>query len=492
MALTRENVRARRQYFKKKAKEFADKTSKYTHQGINPGGYYHAVWSRDASYILKDWFLSGELDKVLQEIDNIWSNQIEPGKQKIVYGRGSPELNYLSQVADSEFKEKFEGALPTIIFPGRHSEIFGKHPDIDSTALMISTTSWIFDAYLDDDDDSLASTKLDRAKSKSVRDSKTSKKKSIRDPSELIDSTIPRMLKAIEYLRSRDTDHDGLLEQDHNEDWMDSVLRSGKIVYTQASWLMALTNFFLLLSHIGMEKQASTMRRLAEKNVSAVEKQLWSDEEGCYLDKQESHHLGKSYKTLTQDVSLYLVATTERTARDMLSRYFCDSNKKRNSETLPDIRAPVNEETLAYRAASTLDVIKSRTWQKKWPLVSEVELEKSGPWDLNPNVYHNHTFWPWSTGIEMLARSRYQRYDECNELLSFMTGHDRNGDFLALCEWVNPITEKRGGAFPFRTGICATRIAITDILMHLEDKNKPKGTRRRKGPITHAEAFRSW
>jgi hypothetical protein len=44
-----------------------------------------------------------------------------------------------------------------------------------------------------------------------------------------------------------------------------------------------------------------------------------------------------------------------------------------------------------------------------------------------------------------------------------LKGHDLNGDFLAFCEWVNPVTGKRGGAFPFRTGISAVRIAIIDI-----------------------------
>jgi hypothetical protein len=33
------------------------------------------------------------------------------------------------------------------------------------------------------------------------------------------------MNKVINYLISRDMDSDDLLEQDHNEDWMDSVVR---------------------------------------------------------------------------------------------------------------------------------------------------------------------------------------------------------------------------------------------------------------------------
>lgn len=423
------------QSFHRDAQEFVRKTEKYVHQGVNPGGYYHAVWCRDASYILKDWFLSGAAEKVMQEIQNLWSHQIGPEKEKVVYGRGSPVMKYLSHVADPEFKKKFDGALPTSIFHG-HSEVFGKNPDIDSTALMISTTSWIFDEYLE---------------AGLISNSGS-------DESEIVNSVVPKMLKAVEYLQSRDIDHDGLLEQDHNEDWMDSVLRAGKIVYSQACWIMGLTNLTLLLSRIGMEKEASIMRDMADRTVLAVEKHLWSEEGECYIDTQESHHLGESYKTLTQDVSLYIVATTEKTVRDMLAHY---SNDKLR-------RVSVDEKILAGRAVKTLDAIKSRIWSNRWPLVSEAELKASGPWHLNPNVYHNHTFWPWTTGLEMLARSRYKRYDECAMLLSYLTGHDRRGDFLAFCEWVNPITRKRGGAFPFRTGISSIRIAMTDILGQME------------------------
>ena len=71
------------------------------------------------------------------------------------------------------------------------------------------------------------------------------------DPSKVAEFVIPRMLKAVEYLSGRDIDNDGLLEQNHNEDWMDTVLRAGKIVYSQACWILALTNLATLLSKLG-------------------------------------------------------------------------------------------------------------------------------------------------------------------------------------------------------------------------------------------------
>jgi hypothetical protein len=66
--------------------------------------------------------------------------------------------------------------------------------------------------------------------------------------------------------------------------------------------------------------------------------------------------------------------------------------------------------------------------------------------------------------MEMLARSRFDRIDECDTLLSVLTSKDNQENAYAFYEWINPITHKREGAFPSRTGISVVRIAITDIL----------------------------
>nr|MDQ3854429.1 hypothetical protein [Thermoproteota archaeon] len=70
-------------------------------------------------------------------------------------------MNFKPTIADKEVKNRFKGSLPTSIYHGRKlCEVFGKNPDIDSTALMISSTSWILSRLLakDDNDASSAST----------------------------------------------------------------------------------------------------------------------------------------------------------------------------------------------------------------------------------------------------------------------------------------------------------------------------------------------
>jgi glycogen debranching enzyme len=300
-----------KQQFRVKSEKFMKTTEEHVLQGINPGGIYSAIWCRDAAYILRDWFLLGKIDEVLQQISFIWSHQILPGKEKIIYGRGSPEMEFLSVVARDDIEKTFEGALPTSIYRAGFSEVYAANPDIDSTALMISTTSWILYTVL----------KAGICKFISLPPTSSSEKNnatsfsiypSTRSPNQVIEYVVPLMLKAIDYLSSRDIDNDGLLEQNHNEDWMDTVLRAGKIVYSQSCWILALTNLSLLLLELNQQnKGLSKIRNLLDKAIKAVEDKLWSEQDNSYVDLQESHHVGGPFRTLTQDVSLYLVAITE-------------------------------------------------------------------------------------------------------------------------------------------------------------------------------------
>ena len=133
------------------------------------------------------------------------------------------------------------------VYQAGFSEIYGLNPDIDSTALMISTSSWILTrSLLREAEDEQPHKKEKRQSSENtsfgpppptVASEHSSDYVSallsmigITNPSKAIQLMVPRMLREIEYLNSRDIDNDGLLEQNHNEDWMDTILRAGKIV----------------------------------------------------------------------------------------------------------------------------------------------------------------------------------------------------------------------------------------------------------------------
>ena len=57
--------------FADKARMFLQKTQEHVLQGINPCWIYQAIWCRDAPYILRDWFLSGNIDGTTQQIYQI-------------------------------------------------------------------------------------------------------------------------------------------------------------------------------------------------------------------------------------------------------------------------------------------------------------------------------------------------------------------------------------------------------------------------------------
>jgi hypothetical protein len=479
------------------ANRFLQKTNEHVLQGLNPGGIYQAIWCRDAAYILKDWFLSGNVDGVMQHIYQIWSHQIESNKQKVVYGRGSPEMKFSAEVAVEKKENEFQGALPTTIYQAGFSEVYGRDPDIDSTALIVSTTSWILARAIKQQDASSSSSSetstVIASEHSSDYVSSLLSKVGITDPQKVAEFVIPRMLKAIEHLKSRDIDNDGLLEQGHNEDWMDTALRAGKIVYSQACWLLALNDLSSLLSKLGRRKESDRLIRLADKTILGVEQRLWSEQDGCYIDIQESlHQAGKPYRLLTQDISYYLIAISQNTANDSLTiqrgrrrnhqsarNHKQLGEEKRTRQELRGVEGEQEErelvpvhESLHKRAISTLDAIRNRAWKEKWPLVTESELQRTGPWVLKPYQYHNHTFWPWTTGIEMLARSRFNKVEECDILLSKLAseGHPH---LHAFYEWINPITDEGSGAYPFRTGITAIRIALADILEKIKRVSPP-------------------
>jgi hypothetical protein len=488
--------------FSSKADSFMKYTSNYAHQDISPGGYYSAIWMRDAAYILKDRFiLAGNTTlAVLEQILWIWSHQtnsINTDKEKkIVYGRGSPETNFKPLTQDiGEISKKFNGALPTTIYED-FCDIYGLNPDIDSTALMVSSTSWILFKLLNEK--LIASVNNTMGIADNTTASFTNHQSLPKQDASLstsdflvnvINYLVPRMLNAVKYLRMRDIDNDGLVEQGYNEDWMDTALRAGKVVYSQACWILALQNLSLLLSKLGDFGKAHTMITLASKTVNAVEEILWSEENACYMDILQDSHIQehqeedsicitRSYDPiLTQDVSLYLVAITENITEQ--GKYNSNYNNclLYSRKRLPDGTGNNNDNYVNYqiiktlqRAHKTLDTLKNRIWKNQWPLVTENVLKTTGPWVLKPNQYHNHTFWPWITAIEMLARSRFARYEECDILLSKLTT-ECSPNILSFYEWIDPNTAQGNGAFPFRTGISAVRIAISDILDTNNDSN---------------------
>jgi glycogen debranching enzyme len=377
-------------------------------------------------------------------------------------------MNFSAEMADADKERELEGGLPTTIYQVGFSEIYGKNPDIDSTALMISTTAWI-----------LGNWSIRHGHSYSPKDSSQNTvvasqdsadyvsgllaKIGATDPLQVTKYTIPRMIRAVDLLAKRDIDGDGLLEQKHNEDWMDTALRAGKIVYSQACWIIALNDLSILLSNVGQDEEAKRIMNLKDRAMNAVNEKLWSQQDGCYRNMQEAHgdgEEGKYNETFTEDTSFYLVAMTANTQQNamrMLQRELLANQEP----------AKPLDPKLHHRASSTLEAIKSRMWKNKWPLVTEGFLKETGPWVLKPYEYHNQTCWPWIAAVEMMARARFDRIEECDTMLSAFTSQEGNPELHAFYEWIDPNTNQGHGAFPFRTGLSTLRIVVIGVLFKI-------------------------
>src|SRR5918912_1003597 len=379
--------------FAAKAERFIQKTHEHVLQGVNPGGIYQAIWCRDAAYILKDWFLSGNVDGVMQHIYQIWSHQIEPNKEKLVYGRGSPEMKFSAEVAKEDKQKEFEGALPTTIYQAGFSEVYGQNPDIDSTALIVSTSSWILARAIKQQDISSPSSSQDSPVVASEHSSDfvsaLLSKVGITNPQRVSEFVVPRMLKAIEHLKGRDIDNDGLLEQSHNEDWMDTAVRAGKIVYSQACWLLALNDLSSLLSRLGKTREVDKLTHLVDKTIHGVDQKLWSEQDGSYLDIQESHH-SDPYRILTQDVLFYLIAISQNTFNDSLGvhrhghrRMLSEPRTRTKKQEEEEDEKPKSiHEFLQKRAISTLDACQEQGMEREMATCNRNGAKKNRTMDF--------------------------------------------------------------------------------------------------------------
>jgi len=433
---------------------FLASTDKYITQSTEPGDYYKAVWCRDAAYILRDQFVTGNHIEVFSQLKHIWKNQIGSDSNNLIYGRGSPKTEFTPLKASKETIKNFCGALPTTIYDN-FSEIYALNPDIDSTALMIYVSSWILVQMINQNGG--------KSKNKSGQ------------TSEMISFILPYLFRSVDYLLSRDEDSDGLLEQEYNEDWMDTVLRDGKVVYSQGCWLLGLFGFANLLNLVDKKEDARRIQSIAARLINSIESKMWSEKSKCYvnIDSGKTTRNGSS-EILYQDIIFYVFAMTEQLIDTSLVTNNNNNNNLQKISPEAEKKESLNQryyyEKIQKRMILALESLRKRIWVKDIPLVTEKPLQKTGPWILQSNEYHNYTHWPWITAIELLTRFRFGQISECTILLSNLLysnpNNNANHDRI-FYEWLDPRTLKGGGAYPFRTGISAFRLASFEILSKL-------------------------
>ncbi len=363
-------------------KVFVPEARQYVASSLTPGGGYEGVWCRDSSYVLTEVLEEGKTSKAIEWMLWIWSHQISESTRG-TYGRGAPQSNFKTKKISQSKVRDFKGALPTSIHRG-YCEIYGVCPDIDSNALQISSACRI----------------LIQSGNK-----------------DLFNKMYPKIQSAITFLESRDVDGDYLLEQGGNEDWMDTMLRSGKTVYSQALWIEALRNWSTLLSEYGKQTESDQVSSKVKQSRKAVESIMWDGR--SYVDRLDDDN----YKgSLPQDTVYYVFISED------------------------------NEE----RCKTTLEEIKSRLWRPLGPACIDPCVASTAPSRHAPLLYQNGGFWPWITAREITCRAMFGQKDLVKILV------EKTIPFMSL-EWVEPKLAKRSGRYPFRTSIAAMLSTLRKI-----------------------------
>jgi|GEM_PF-1210098 len=184
---------------------------------------------------------------LMQIVDHIGNYQLGPDYEgRLLIGRYSRDGRLrFNERSSGEYLKTVEGGFPTAI-EGERAYIYGVYPDIDSTAsaiiLLVEASSelgiW----------------------------------------NDQLDNTIKR---GIAYLRSRDFNKDGILEQYENEDWMIGIGREGGVLYSNALYLNAMEKAFYL--YIGRESEfTKQLQDEITRCYDSIEKYFWLEDH--YID----------------------------------------------------------------------------------------------------------------------------------------------------------------------------------------------------------------
>jgi hypothetical protein len=184
---------------------------------------------------------------LMQVIENIKNYQLGPEYNgRLLMGRYSKATRFkFNRRLGEGYLESIDGGFPTAINRNQ-AFIYGAHPDIDSTSsaiiLLVEPSSEL--GIWDD----------------------------------ALDNTIK---KRFSYLRHKDFNKDGMLEQYENEDWMIGVGREGVVLYSNALYLNAMEKVFYL--YIDKEPEfAEQLQDEITKCYDSIERYFWLEDR--YID----------------------------------------------------------------------------------------------------------------------------------------------------------------------------------------------------------------
>ena len=112
---------------------------------------------------------------------------------------------------------------------------------------------------------------------------------------------------------------------------MDTVLHDGKVVYSQACWLLGLSGFANLLNLVDKKEEARRIQSIATRLINSIESKMWSEKSKCYVNIDSGKNTGNgSSEILYQDIIFYVFAMTEQ----LNDTYFVTNNNNNNNNNI--------------------------------------------------------------------------------------------------------------------------------------------------------------
>lgn len=359
---------------------------------VIPGPTYLGMWARDTAMICLGLIRLGKLDLAKDLLCRYWAFQIAPDSDPRTFVFRNKQYAAWTE-ADAYHPTRRQlaaeaGAFPTCVymrtpdFPAGTREIYGDRADPDSTAWMIIVLH----------DYAVQAGNI-----------------------EVLKELSSGVSSAVKYLRSRDPDRDHLLEQGPNQDWADTLLRSGKVAYTQAVWLRCLGAAGQIFELLGDGEQAAACLKEAEDVRRAINRILMTPH-GYYANFVAGDHVSMR-RSLDTALLIAFGACDQAQGLGVL-------------EVLSTLDGPFG------------------------PAIIEpgYSPDALGPSKYPPGQYHNEGVWPWIGAYLALAWARAGEGQRARDTLRSLVTAESDTTY----EWVDGVSgEKHHPEFATAAGALA-------------------------------------
>lgn len=188
----------------------------------------------------------------------------------------------------------------------------------------------------------------------------------------------PLAQKAVDWLSGFDQDGDGLLETGYLSDWMDSILKRGKILNINIIYAKAVHNLAKICGKLGQSDQSRTCRAKAREICAKIRSVFWNGQYFYdWLDKNKHGGFAADGNVLA---ILFKIATPEQT--QAIFNYI-QANQLDQGHPLVSVWPP-------YRRTQTLITY----------------------WIAGIADYHSSLIWPWLGAINALNKFRHKKQKE--------------------------------------------------------------------------------